>query len=234
MNYNQYAAEAQGPSKLAIGGVACATTFIAAACTFALTAGHADAALYAPAAVQTATRVAAVAQAPVRSPSWAQAQVNAAEAIESEQVNMIPAQVSGNHALLAGSFSAMMLAVGAALAAAFGYRSETIAMASAAGSKVAPKGAKAAGGQAGVGYRGSTIPGSAPTTRKGKPGYVYKLGLKNGKGNVDEYSPIYNPNEWKSDGDVYEPGFAGLALWAAGFLALLGASGFLIFYTSQV
>lgn len=76
--------------------------------------------------------------------------------------------------------------------------------------------------------------GSAPTRRDGKPGAVYKLGQKNGRGNVDEYSPIYNPDEWKSDGDVYEPGSTGIALWAAGFLALLGISGFLIFSTSQL
>lgn len=77
------------------------------------------------------------------------------------------------------------------------------------------QGGKARGGQVGVGYKGSTEPGSAPPTRDGKPGYVYKLGLKNGLGNVDEYSPIYTPETWKKDGDVYEPGATGLALWAA-------------------
>ena len=30
---------------------------------------------------------------------------------------------------------------------------------------------------------------------------MYKLGLKNGKANVDEYSPIWTPQDFKSDGD---------------------------------
>ena len=63
---------------------------------------------------------------------------------------------------------------------------------------------------------------------------MYKLGVKNGLGNVDEYSPVYNQVEWKSDGDTYEPGLLGLAVWAAGFLTLLGVSGFLIYYTSAL
>ena len=50
------------------------------------------------------------------------------------------------------------------------------------------------------------MPGSAPRSRAGKAGYVYKLGIRNGKGNVDEYSPIWNPGEFKTDGDKYEAG----------------------------
>jgi photosystem II protein len=231
MNYNQYAEESQGPSKWAIASVACATTCVVATATFALSAPQTST-LYAPAAVRTTSRVAPMAQ-----PRMVQTQAQAYEAATDEEFIRstldIPAQ-TGNKALLVTSFSSMMLAVLSAFAAAYGYRSQTIAMASAAGSRAAPKGTGSKGGQAGVGYKGSTVAGSAPTTRSGKPGYVYKLGLKNGKGNVDEYSPIYNTVEWKSDGDVYEPGFTGIALWAAGFLALLGTSAFLIFATSQI
>ena len=78
---------------------------------------------------------------------------------------------------------------------------------------------------------GSTIAGSAPTTRSGKPGLVYKLGMKNGKGNIDEYAPIYTPEEWKVDGDTYEPGIPGLAAWAATLGAVLLAGAFAIYTT---
>ena len=37
-------------------------------------------------------------------------------------------------------------------------------------------------------------------SRSGKPGKVYKLGDKNGKANIDEYAPIYTPDQWKFDG----------------------------------
>lgn len=233
MNYNQYAAESQGTSKWMIGGVACATTLLVAAATFAATAPQGTAMYAAPTAVRTTSRVAPVAQTLGAS---VQAQNNVAAA---EMAAFAPAEFDvqaqpANKTLLVASFSSMMLAVMAALGAAFGYRSQTIAMASKTGSRGAAKGTPAKGGQAGVGYKGSTIAGSAPTTRDGKPGYVYKLGVKNGKANVDEYSPIYSPDEWKSDGDVYEPGFTGIALWAAGFLALLGTSAFLIYSTSQL
>ena len=90
------------------------------------------------------------------------------------------------------------------------------------------QGAPAAGAQKFVGYKGSTQPGSAPTTRAGKPGLVYKLGMKNGKANIDEYAPIYTPNEWKFDGDKYEPGFAGLAAWAATLGAVLLGGAFAV------
>jgi len=233
MNYNQYSAmQSEGPSKWVVGGVACATTIVVAAATFALTSGQATS-LYAPTAVRANTRVVPVAR---NVQSQVQAQVGSEVYAQSQQVAPlnIPAPAAVSSPLLVASFSAMLLSVASALAAAFGYRSQTIAMASGAGSSVAPKGGKAKGGQAGVGYKGSTIAGSAPTTRQGKPGFVYKLGVKNGRGNVDEYSPVYNPDEWKSDGDVYEPGFTGIALWAAGFLALLGTSAFLIYSTSQL
>lgn len=235
MNYNQFAMENQAPSTWSIAGVACATTLVVAAATYSLTASQADASLYAPAAVRVASRVAPVAQAQPRSALYAatEAQVNEAVVAESNvaAMNFAPA---GNKSMLIASFSAMALAVASALAAAFGYRSDAIAMASGSGKISAAKGGAARGAQIGVGYKGSTQPGSAPTRRDGKPGYVYKLGLKNGRGNVDEYSPIYEPKEWKSDGDVYEPGTTGILLWAAGFLALLGTSAFLIYTTSQL
>ena len=63
---------------------------------------------------------------------------------------------------------------------------------------------------------------------------VYKLGMKNGKGNVDEYSPIFTPEEWKFDGDKYEPGFAGLAAWAATLGAVLLGGAYAVYSTSAL
>ena len=60
------------------------------------------------------------------------------------------------------------------------------------------KGSLAKGAQLAVGYKGSSEGGSAPTTRGGKPGRVYKLG----KANVDEYSPIFVPETRSSTGDT--------------------------------
>lgn len=87
----------------------------------------------------------------------------------------------------------------------------------------------------------STQPGSAPA-RNGKPGYVYRLGLANGRGtsvysplathtdasrgNVDEYSPIFDPEDWKKDGNVYEQGVPGLVAWGATLAALLAGGAY--------
>ena len=65
----------------------------------------------------------------------------------------------------------------------------------------------------------------------GKPGYVYKLGLRNGKANVDEYSPIYSPNEYKTDGDKYE---GDLKLAAAAVLGVIGSGALAILLTSAL
>lgn len=93
------------------------------------------------------------------------------------------------------------------------------------------KGSKAKGGQAGVGYKGSTEAGSAPKTRSGKAGYVYKLGVRNGKANVDEYSPIYDPGEFKTDGDKYE---GNLVYWAATLAGIIGSGALAIYLTSAL
>ena len=90
---------------------------------------------------------------------------------------------------------------------------------------------KSQGGQAGVGYKGSTEAGSAPKTRSGKSGYVYKLGLRNGKGNVDEYSPVYDPRDYKTDGDKYE---GNLTYWVATLGAGLAFSVLAIYLTSAL
>uniref|UniRef100_A0A7S1IZS9 Photosystem II 10 kDa polypeptide, chloroplastic n=1 Tax=Eutreptiella gymnastica TaxID=73025 RepID=A0A7S1IZS9_9EUGL len=246
MSYNQYTpVQESGPSKLVIGGVACATTLLVAAATFAMTAPAQQTSLYTAQAVRPVTQVGAaapmMARPAVQQPQFAEA----AEAAEVPQFDFSAAALNPTAApksnfALVGAFTSMLMAVAASMFAAFGYRSESIAMAMSGGAKKGPlsrsasKGGQARGGQAGVGYKGSTIAGSAPTTRDGKPGFVYKLGVKNGLGNVDEYSPIYEPSEWKADGDVYEPGALGLAIWAAGFLSLLGVSGFLIYYTSAL
>merc|ERR1712037_794177 len=93
-----------------------------------------------------------------------------------------------------------------------------------ASSRGPKKGAAANGAQKFVYKFGSTQAGSAPKNPKtGKPGYVYKLGLKNGKANVDEYSPIYKREEWKAGGEVYEGGELGLKIWLAGFGGLVAS-----------
>lgn len=65
----------------------------------------------------------------------------------------------------------------------------------------------------------------------GKAGYVYKLGLRNGKGNVDEYSPIYTPEEFKSDGDKYE---GDLKLAALAVVGVVGTGALAILLTSAL
>ncbi|CAL6377105.1 unnamed protein product [Bathycoccus prasinos] len=93
------------------------------------------------------------------------------------------------------------------------------------------KGTKSKGGQAGVGYKGSTEAGSAPKRRDGKAGYVYSLGVRNGKANVDEYSPIYSPEEFKTDGDKYE---GNLLYWAATLAGIIGSGALAIYLTSAL
>lgn len=68
-------------------------------------------------------------------------------------------------------------------------------------------------------------------SRSGKPGYVYKLGLRNGKANVDEYSPIYSPEEFKTDGDKYE---GDLKLAAAAVIGVIGSGALAILLTSAL
>jgi len=93
------------------------------------------------------------------------------------------------------------------------------------------RGVKAAPAQRNVGYKGSTEAGSAPKTRSGKAGYVYKLGIRNGKANVDEYSPIWSPQEFKSDGDKYE---GNLLYWAATVAGVIGSGALAIYLTSAL
>nr|ABD37897.1 photosystem II PsbR protein [Mesostigma viride] len=81
-----------------------------------------------------------------------------------------------------------------------------------------------------MGYKLSTQAGSAPPTKDGKPGKVYKLSGQN----VDEYSPIYTPEQWASNGDTYAGGVLGLAIWAVLFLGVLGFSAFAILSTSSL
>jgi photosystem II 10kDa protein len=67
--------------------------------------------------------------------------------------------------------------------------------------------------------------------RTGKSGYVYKLGLRNGKANVDEYSPIYLPQDFKSDGDKYE---GNLLYWAVTVAGIIGSGALAIYLTSAL
>merc|ERR1711916_209106 len=99
-------------------------------------------------------------------------------------------------------------------------------------------GSKAEGAQKIVGYKGSGQKGSAPTVDAGGGasrfgGVVYRYADKY-NGNIDEYSPIFTPEDRLAAGDVYEPGFVGLAVWAAGFVSLLGVGGFAIYSTSAL
>ena len=63
----------------------------------------------------------------------------------------------------------------------------------------------------------------------GKPGYVYKLGLRNGKANVDEYSPIYSPTS--SRPTVTSTRVTSLA--AAAVLGVIGTGAIAILLTSS-
>ncbi len=60
---------------------------------------------------------------------------------------------------------------------------------------------------------------------------MYKLGLKNGKANVDEYSPIWTPQDFKSDGDKYE---GNLLYWAITLAGILGSGVLAIVLTSAL
>ena len=56
--------------------------------------------------------------------------------------------------------------------------------------------------------------------RKGKGIGVYRFESKYGA-NVDGYSPIYTPDQWTDDGQVYKLGTKGLLAWAGLVLVLL-------------
>ena len=60
---------------------------------------------------------------------------------------------------------------------------------------------------------------------------MYSLGLRNGRANVDEYSPIYTPDEFKSDGDKYE---GNLLYWAATLAGVIGSGALAIYLTSAL
>ena len=100
------------------------------------------------------------------------------------------------------------------------------------------KGTKAEGAQKIVGYKGSGQKGSAPTVDAGGGasrfgGVVYRYADKY-NGNIDEYFPIFQPENRVKDADVYEPGLIGLAVWFAGFVSLIGVGGFAIYSTSAL
>lgn len=126
------------------------------------------------------------------------------------------------------STPASLVAPARATSATRTHRRELVIMNNSSGPK---RGVKAAPAQRLVGYKGSTEAGSAPKTRNGKAGYVYKLGIRNGKANVDEYSPIYVPTEFKSDGDKYD---GNLIYWAATLAGILGTGVLAIYLTSAL
>jgi len=60
---------------------------------------------------------------------------------------------------------------------------------------------------------------------------VYKLGLRNGKANIDEYAPSYTPEEFKTDGDKYE---GDLKLAVVAILGVIGSGALAILLTSSL
>mmetsp|Transcript_22594 Transcript_22594/g.62416 ORF Transcript_22594/g.62416 Transcript_22594/m.62416 type:complete len:145 (-) Transcript_22594:397-831(-) len=69
--------------------------------------------------------------------------------------------------------------------------------------------------------------------RKGKGYGVYRFEDKYGA-NVDGYSPIYTPDQWTSDGQIYKLGTKGLIAWAGLILVLLAVGVNLVVSTSQL
>ena len=59
----------------------------------------------------------------------------------------------------------------------------------------------------------------------------YTGDMKNGKANVDEYSPIWTPQDFKSDGDKYE---GNLLYWAITLAGILGTGVLAIVLTSAL
>ena len=60
---------------------------------------------------------------------------------------------------------------------------------------------------------------------------MYKLGVRNGKANVDEYSPIWAPQEFKTDADKSE---GNLLYWAATVAGVVGSGALAIYLTSAL
>ena len=95
------------------------------------------------------------------------------------------------------------------------------------------RGRKDYGARGGGGERLTTTTTTTHDARRrgGKAGYVYMLGLRNGKANVDEYSPIWVPQDFKSDGDKYE---GNLVYWAATLAGIIGTGALAIYLTSAL
>jgi len=101
-------------------------------------------------------------------------------------------------------------------------------------------GSQAKGAQRYIGYRGSGQKGSAPelmdaSGKKSKfGGKVFRFSDKYGGKNIDEYAPIFTPEERSDTGDTYAAGPLGLAVWFLGLSSLLGVGGYAIFATSAL
>ena len=63
---------------------------------------------------------------------------------------------------------------------------------------------------------------------------MYKLGIKNGKANVDEYSPVWTPEYFKEGGDTYEAGIPGILAWLGVITVVLGGGVAAIVSTSAL
>lgn len=50
----------------------------------------------------------------------------------------------------------------------------------------------------------------------------------------DEFSPIYNEEEWSPSGDIYVGGKTGLAIWAVTLAGLLAGGALLVYNTSAL
>ncbi|CAM6057645.1 unnamed protein product [Sphagnum tenellum] len=77
-------------------------------------------------------------------------------------------------------------------------------------------------------WKGVDVLGKTP---KGKG--VYQFVKKYGA-NIDDYSPIYVPNEWSKTSDSYARGVPGLTIWVTLLGSLLLGGAFLVYSTSAL
>jgi len=68
--------------------------------------------------------------------------------------------------------------------------------------------------------------------RKGKGYGVYRF--TDDYGDLNDYSPIYDPTTWSDTGATYQPGTLGITAWLALLATILSVGGYLIYSTSQL
>jgi len=69
----------------------------------------------------------------------------------------------------------------------------------------------------------------------GRPGKGYGVyRFTDDYGDLNDYSPIYDPTTWSNTGEVYQPGKLGISAWLAALVLLLSVGSYLIYNTSQL